>query len=184
MFEQDEQNKEKETRRNSMDVILRCEYSLLELQKLIPGTLRLNPKADQIMEEKGDQDVVPLSGTIMVKPNEDLKWEFTASLPIENQSSFISIGQPLCGGDRTSLLVGRLLNDSLSNRNRVQKIGALTTREMEVIKLVASGFTSQQIAEQLFISLHTVNVHRKNIGRKLETNQMNDWIKIAQGLIS
>lgn len=38
-----------------------------------------------------------------------------------------------------------------------------TKREKEVLKLVVAGKTSEEIAEELFISLHTVNTHRKNI---------------------
>ena len=36
-------------------------------------------------------------------------------------------------------------------------------REFEIIKLIASGLNSEQIAEKLFISVNTVNTHRKNI---------------------
>ena len=44
----------------------------------------------------------------------------------------------------------------------------LTKRELEVLVLVAEEFTSQEIAEELFISLHTVETHRKNIMSKLD----------------
>lgn len=42
----------------------------------------------------------------------------------------------------------------------------LSRREIEIIKLLAEGFTSVQIGEKLFISDHTVRTHRKNILRK------------------
>ncbi len=43
----------------------------------------------------------------------------------------------------------------------------LSKREKEVLKLVALGMTNKEIAEKLFISLHTVITHRKNITSKL-----------------
>jgi DNA-binding NarL/FixJ family response regulator len=43
----------------------------------------------------------------------------------------------------------------------------LTTREREVLKLVAEGYSSQQIAEALLISINTVERHRSNIIDKL-----------------
>ncbi len=43
----------------------------------------------------------------------------------------------------------------------------LSQREMEIIRLIAEGFTNAQIAEQLFLSDHTVTTHRKNIMKKL-----------------
>ena len=42
----------------------------------------------------------------------------------------------------------------------------LSTREKEVLKYVALGFSNKEIAEQLFISIHTVISHRKNIVEK------------------
>ncbi len=43
----------------------------------------------------------------------------------------------------------------------------LTNREIEIIRLVALGYTNQQIADKLYISPHTVITHRKNISKKL-----------------
>lgn len=43
----------------------------------------------------------------------------------------------------------------------------LSDRENEIITLIAEGLTNIQIAEQLFLSSHTVNTHRKNIMAKL-----------------
>ena len=51
----------------------------------------------------------------------------------------------------------------------------LSKREMTILKEVALGRTSKEIAEKLFISNHTVLTHRKNIYRKLQ-------IKTASGL--
>ena len=46
----------------------------------------------------------------------------------------------------------------------------VTSREIEIIKLIAQGNTNKQIADQLFLSTHTVNTHRKNIMSKLGVN--------------
>lgn len=47
----------------------------------------------------------------------------------------------------------------------------LTQRELDVLKLIDEHYTNQQIAEQLFISLHTVKSHVKNILQKLEVDR-------------
>ncbi|RTY99968.1 LuxR family transcriptional regulator, partial [Flavobacterium bomense] len=44
----------------------------------------------------------------------------------------------------------------------------LTKREIEIIVLLADGKTSIEIGNELFISNHTVNTHRKNINKKLK----------------
>jgi len=61
----------------------------------------------------------------------------------------------------------------------------LSERQMEILKLVAHGNTSQQIAELLFISKHTVQSHRKNILAKLDLKSAVEMIRYAydKGLI-
>jgi DNA-binding CsgD family transcriptional regulator len=46
----------------------------------------------------------------------------------------------------------------------------ISERELEIIKLIAEGYTNVEIAEKLFLSPHTVNTHRKNILQKLGIN--------------
>ena len=47
------------------------------------------------------------------------------------------------------------------------RLGSVFThREFEIIRLIQKGFESEQIAEKLFLSKHTVNTHRKNILNK------------------
>lgn len=43
----------------------------------------------------------------------------------------------------------------------------LSNREIDVLKLVALGYANKEIAEKLFISIHTVMSHRKNMTEKL-----------------
>ena len=43
----------------------------------------------------------------------------------------------------------------------------LSARELTILKKVAFGLTSQEIADELFLSIHTVMTHRKNITKKL-----------------
>jgi DNA-binding CsgD family transcriptional regulator len=45
----------------------------------------------------------------------------------------------------------------------------LSPREIEIIRLIAKDLTTAEISKQLFISEHTVETHRKNIGRKTGT---------------
>ncbi|MGE5798482.1 MAG: LuxR C-terminal-related transcriptional regulator [Ignavibacteria bacterium] len=48
------------------------------------------------------------------------------------------------------------------------KPATLSMREIEVINLVVKGFSNREIAEKLFLSIHTVYAHRKNIMKKLK----------------
>lgn len=55
----------------------------------------------------------------------------------------------------------------------------LTTREREVLKLIAEGKSSKEVAELLFISPRTAQHHRANIMQKLKLNKTADLIKYA-----
>lgn len=61
----------------------------------------------------------------------------------------------------------------------------LTTREREVLKLIAEGNTNHQIAEQLTVSKKTIESHRANIMRKLDLHDVTELVKYAlrKGLI-
>lgn len=48
-----------------------------------------------------------------------------------------------------------------------REIPLITRREKEILRLIAEGLTNPQIAEKLFLSLSTVDSHRKNLMRKL-----------------
>jgi DNA-binding CsgD family transcriptional regulator len=43
----------------------------------------------------------------------------------------------------------------------------LTDRELEIFRLIGAGVTTSAIANQLFLSTHTVDTHRENIKKKL-----------------
>jgi two-component system response regulator NreC len=69
---------------------------------------------------------------------------------------------------------------------KVNSLDKLTEREREVLQLLAEGYTAQEIASQLHISVKTVGVHRMNLMQKLEISNTAELIKFAlrKGIIS
>lgn len=55
----------------------------------------------------------------------------------------------------------------------------LTDRERDVIRLLADGYTTSEIAEKLYLSRHTVDTHRKNLLTKLGQKNIASLIKYA-----
>ena len=71
-------------------------------------------------------------------------------------------------------------------RSRGESLNGLTPREREVLTLVADGFNNRQIADQLVISVKTVETHRTNLMQKLDLHDRTGLVKYAirKGLIS
>lgn len=61
----------------------------------------------------------------------------------------------------------------------LKSLPRLTRREQEVLRLIAGGKTTQQIAEQLFVSPLTVETHRRNLMQKFGVSNAPALIKMA-----
>jgi DNA-binding NarL/FixJ family response regulator len=80
-----------------------------------------------------------------------------------------------------------ILINSYLNRGQSHDIyDTLTAREREVLKLVAEGHTSQQIADMLFLSVKTVTGHRNKLMQKLDLHNRSELVRYAmrKGLIT
>jgi len=65
------------------------------------------------------------------------------------------------------------------NSEVASDVPAVSRREKEVLQLIVDGLTNPQIAEKLFISLHTVDSHRKNLLAKFNVNNTASLIRVA-----
>jgi DNA-binding NarL/FixJ family response regulator len=72
-----------------------------------------------------------------------------------------------------------LLNSFMKNRHVSQLIEKLSGREKEVLECIATGRTTHEIAEQLFISKNTVETHRKNLLYKLKARNTAELVNNA-----
>ncbi len=78
------------------------------------------------------------------------------------------------------------LIEGYRNQAEAEPYDELTAREREVLKLIAEGHTSSEIADMLFISLKTVVGHRAKIMEKLDFHNRTELIKYAirKGLVA
>jgi DNA-binding NarL/FixJ family response regulator len=68
---------------------------------------------------------------------------------------------------------------SRPSKNQLQERPRLTRREKEILALIAEGKTSQNIANELFLSPLTVDTHRKNLIQKFEVKNVAELIMAA-----
>ncbi len=92
-------------------------------------------------------------------------------------------GEKFMCGKITSAIV-----EDNTSINRSESCAGLniSEREMEIIKLIAEGYSNKEVADKLFLSTHTVTTHRKNIMNKLGVNNTAGLVLFAvrENLIS
>jgi FixJ family two-component response regulator len=71
--------------------------------------------------------------------------------------------------------------DHQTSASRDALLGKLTSRESQVLERIVAGRLNKQIADDLAISIKTVEAHRANIMEKLGANTVADLLKIALG---
>ena len=69
--------------------------------------------------------------------------------------------------------------DSSIFKESFSSIIKLTMREKEIVQLIVKGQTTSQIAAELFLSVNTVETHRRNIYRKLDVKNLPELVNFA-----
>lgn len=72
-----------------------------------------------------------------------------------------------------------LLNENKNGSQQKISDDCLTKKEIEIIKLLADGLSTKDIAAKLYLSGHTVNTHRRNILRKLKFSNTSELVMYA-----
>ena len=78
--------------------------------------------------------------------------------------------------------VAGYVGDILIKRNQqIADIG-LSQRELQIIRLSAEGLKASEIAERIYLSVHTVNTHRQRIYAKMDVKNVSDMLRKATEL--
>jgi ATP/maltotriose-dependent transcriptional regulator MalT len=74
---------------------------------------------------------------------------------------------------------GMILNQNSENKFLRNNFN-LSSRELQVVGLLAKGYDNEQISKELVLSYHTVKTHRKNIYMKLDISSVSQLILFAK----
>jgi DNA-binding NarL/FixJ family response regulator len=141
--------------------------SLKPILKLVPRTkvLAVTPSQSKMTLQKGlDLDVT----SFLLKNCEQEEIIEAIHATAENENFF-------CGQIIEKILQENPESD-LASTDIMNRVHAsceplkISNREVEIIRLIAQGYTTKEIADKLFLSTHTIVTHRKNIMRKLGIN--------------
>lgn len=91
----------------------------------------------------------------------------------------INDGNTFFSKDVTETIMRGLMNERKASNSNHKLIPKITRREKEVLKLIVQEFTTQEIANQLYISLKTVESHRSSLLAKLNARNSAGLVRIA-----
>ncbi len=89
------------------------------------------------------------------------------------------------GTSALSAPIATMILQGFAKHGPVEQIDPLTSREVEVLSHLVKGLIKKEIAENLFISQHTVDMHLRSIYRKMQVRSQTEAVSIAlrQGLV-
>lgn len=82
---------------------------------------------------------------------------------------------------KKEVIVQQVRTDFVRNEKYLSEIG-ISSREYEVLELLAQGYSNQEIAEKLFVSLNTIKTHIANIFLKLDVKRRTQAVQRAKEL--
>jgi DNA-binding NarL/FixJ family response regulator len=171
-----------------IDVIAEAEDGEEAIQKaeeLAPDVVLMDvrmPKVNGIQAARAIRDLVPSTKILMLTVSDEEDDLFQAikagangyllkEVSVEEVAEAVRAvvqGQTLITPSMASKLLNEFVNlDRRVNEKQQLPSPTLTTRELEVLKLVAKGMSNREIADELYISENTVKNHVRNILEKL-----------------
>lgn len=91
-----------------------------------------------------------------------------------------AIGKLYQGLPYYSEKVLKIITTAEKDKSLINKeLAQLSAREIDVLKLIAQEFSTNEIAEQLFVSVNTIESHRKSLMKKLDVKNVVGLIKFA-----
>lgn len=152
---------------------------------------------EKLMKERPDQKVLMLTGfdeTSLIRKAFALgaRGYILKNIPKEGLVEAIhtvASGRRYLDDEVQEKVIGALIDKdqrSIKASNNSDSGDVLTAREKDVLVLLAKGLTSKKISEELYVSTHTVDTHRKNILSKLGVNNSAELVQYAlrNGLIA
>jgi len=135
----------------------------------IPSILEINSRA-QFVAITGEQSGLTIINALRAGITSYIKKDCDIDEIVDAVRETGGGGKFFCGKILDTIRRESIDTNSLNLAEYSCEPVLLTDRELEVIKLIAEGYTNGQIAEKLFLSSHTVSTHRRNVMHKLGVN--------------
>lgn len=137
------------------------------------------------ISEKKDGDTYNFFHQVQFQEDDPYRW-YVSSLKVfhtdeaGNPSHTITIAFPLGELEQIPVKAERMLSEILFHKRNRKKFLSLGNRAKEVLRLVALGKSSAEIAEELHVTINTVNTHKRLVKQKLKINSAYQFTKYAR----
>ncbi|MEQ9279263.1 MAG: helix-turn-helix transcriptional regulator [Balneola sp.] len=146
-----------------------------------PYTIEVvGPRFQKFYEEADDEKVKADFQLIKNPKTNEYDTFFTVSKPFKDKELLLTTSNPIENLEWVSTKIERIAGEEIFVRKHFSQFQSLTTRELEILTLIAQGKTNRRISDQLFISVATVKQHRKFIKKKTECKNTVELVKFAQ----
>lgn len=143
------------------------------------------PKVLGMIQRNADDEIISFFQQVRAAGKKDWTW-FSSSIKILMRDKegkpllAVTIAVPVDAEHYFTPKIERLIQENTFLRQKHLVYASLSKREKEVLRLLATGHNSQEIANQLHISEATAKTHRKNIRSKLAAESNFDLLQFAQ----
>ncbi|WP_299885332.1 response regulator transcription factor [uncultured Lacinutrix sp.] len=150
---------------------------------MVDEVLEIKYKLFSFLKTQADQDSLTLRYTVINQQGKEMFLKHEISLyKMEQERILVNYFFDISDKKQIERCIKPC--DSINNYNHIKKTKALISpREKEVLRLIADGFSSKQIAHQLFISNHTAISHRKHLIEKFKVKNTAQLIKEASKIM-
>lgn len=143
------------------------------------------PRVFDLIQRNNDEETVTYFQQVKFNEADGFHWHMSSTKIFmrDNEGKpllIITMSFPIDPKHHLSTKAGRLLEENNFLRKNLKLYAKLSPREQEVLRLLALGKSAVDTASELFISLNTVETHRKNIKIKLETTSYFELCQFAR----
>ena len=143
------------------------------------------PKIFGLLERNNDDEIVSFFQQVRATENHDWRWYLSCTKIFMRDDKgkpmlAITNATPVDAQHHIAAKAQRLLEENNFLRKNYHVFDQLTQREKEILRMIAMGLSSIQMARKLHISEMTASTHRRNVKNKLNAQNNYDITRFAQ----
>lgn len=143
------------------------------------------PKVFDLIERNNPDEMVTFFQQVRHAAEQDWTWYLSSTKVFMHDEKgkpllSLTMAVPVDSKHHITAKVERLLEENKFLRQNHHVFGTLTKREKEILRLMALGHSSSEIAERLHISGATASTHRRNVRIKIKAETSYDITRFAQ----